>query len=170
MSYRIEWKLAMCGRKDNLDQLEKWMLDHATGKGLTQERRDCMDLIRSNIDDGDDNYGEYSNDYTQWSPDWENVISEILDKGDQLDCPISYLELGEEEDVVTRRDNSCNDGEVFINLYRVCSHTDFNYSYTALSEQIKASTDQIKVQAKKCTCGAAKTSNPNLHSSWCDLY
>ena len=23
---------------------------------------------------------------------------------------------------------------------------------------------------KKCTCGAAKTTNKNLHSDWCDLY
>ena len=23
---------------------------------------------------------------------------------------------------------------------------------------------------KKCTCGAVKTRNKNLHSDWCDLY
>lgn len=30
--------------------------------------------------------------------------------------------------------------------------------------------DKFKIKGKICHCGALKTSNPNCHSTWCDLY
>ncbi len=115
MGYRSEWKLALFGRKQEIQACIEWMKGESDSKD--DDRSSTFDFILLDMQlrpDGDNLWFIRDEDYCKCNELWDEVIEEITSKATELGLNWAYARLGEDPEDVDER----NDGQLWITINR----------------------------------------------------
>lgn len=108
MGYRSEWKLALRGKKQDVDDILAWMheqseLDDEPSEEDGRSKSELYEYLLWNGSeaesktDGDNKTAVFYNDWSKCYDTWDNVIEDIIEKcGNKVAC--AYLRVGDDHD------------------------------------------------------------------------